>query len=453
MARHAPAEVVALWQRVTRQCPALRSVSSLALGFSGGLDSTVLLHLLCCWRDAGLLTAGLRALHIHHGLQSAADDWLQHCQRQCQRWQVPLSVRRVQVANTAGRGLEEAARAARYEAFLQLLARDEGLLLAHHADDQAETVLLHLLRGSGVLGLAAMPALRDLDGHPLLRPLLSVSRQELLDYACSHGLQWVEDPSNGDQHHDRNFLRHDILPRLAARWPAAISSLGRSAVLAAEAAEVLDALAEQLVGGADGANANRLPLAVIAAQPRAQARLLLRTWLRRQALAFGAPAPTFQEVERCWQDLVTGATGGYRKLLLAGGRLHLHAYREALTLLPPLPPLAPELLWHPHEPLMLPAPLGSLHWCAAEPAPATLTVRFGVEGLRVPKRDGHTQSLSQFWQQQGVPPWLRVCVPFVFCAGELVAIGEWPLPPTDSSSHGNCKVLLRWQRSHLLCGW
>ena len=453
MARHAPAEVVALWQRVTRQCPALRSVSSLALGFSGGLDSTVLLHLLCCWRDAGLLTAEMRVLHIHHGLQSAADDWLQHCQRQCQRWQVPLSVRRVQVANTAGRGLEEAARAARYEAFLQLLARDESLLLAHHADDQAETVLLHLLRGSGVLGLAAMPVHRDLDGHPLLRPLLSFSRQELLDYACSHGLQWVEDQSNGDQRHDRNFLRHDILPRLAARWPAAVSSLGRSAVLAAEAAEVLDALAEKLVGDADGASANRLPLAVIAAQPHAQARLLLRTWLRRQALSFRAPAPTFQEVERCWQELVAGASGGYRKLVLAGGRLHLHAYRDALTLLPPLPPLAAELLWHPQEPLTLPAPLGSLHWDSADPAPATLTVRFGVEGLRVPKRDGHRQSLSQFWQQQGVPPWLRGCVPFVFCAGELAAIGEWPLSPPGSSSHGNCKVLLHWQRSHLLCGW
>jgi len=453
MARHAPAEVLALWQRVTRQCPALRSASSLALGFSGGLDSTVLLHLLCCWRDAGLLTARVRALHIHHGLQLAADDWLQHCRRQCQRWDVPLSDQRVQVADTVGRSLEEAARTARYEAFLQLLSGGESLLLAHHADDQAETVLLHLLRGSGVMGLAAMPIHRDLDGHPLLRPLLSFSRQELLDHACSHGLQWVEDQSNGDRRHDRNFLRHDILPRLAARWPAAVSSLGRSATLAAEAAEVLDAVADRLVGGADGASANRLSLALIAAQPRAQARLLLRTWLRRQALSLGAPAPSFQEVERCWQELVAGATGGYRKLVLAGGRLHLHAYRNALTLLPPLPPLPAEVCWQPQEPLTLPAPLGSLHWCGDAPAPALLTVRFGVEGLRIPKRDGHTQSLSQFWQQQGVPPWVRGCVPFVFCAGELVAIGEWPLPSPDGSAQANCKVLLRWQRSHLLCGW
>ena len=187
--------------------------SALCVAFSGGLDSTVLLHLLVQLRLRGLVGGELRAIHIHHGLQTAADHWLSHCSRLCQQWQVPLVVSCVVVTRQQGESLEMAARRARYDAFATTLDRAELLLQAHHADDQAETVLMRLLRGSGVRGLGAIPAVRQLGAGRIVRPLLSCSRMQLRQYATANGLGWIDDPSNEDQQHDRNFLRAAILPQ------------------------------------------------------------------------------------------------------------------------------------------------------------------------------------------------------------------------------------------------
>jgi len=254
------------------------------VALSGGLDSTVLLHLLATWARQERLPP-LRAVHIHHGLQAAADAWPAHCQAVCAALGVPLQVLAVQVE--AGASIEQGARRARYAAFANNLVPGELLLTGQHADDQAETLLFRLLRGAGVQGLASMPVSRTLGGGQLLRPLLDCARAELQAYAQAHDLAWVEDPSNADSRFSRNFLRQRIMPLLVERWPRAQANMARSAEHLREAAQLLDELAElDLAAACADAPAYawlglpNLALAPLAALSEARQRNALRYWLR-----------------------------------------------------------------------------------------------------------------------------------------------------------------------------
>ena len=211
----------------------------LLIGFSGGLDSTVLLQLLAS--DPSMHRAGLRALHVHHGLQAAADAWAEHCARQAAALGVALEVLRVDVPRDGGHGLEAAAREARYAALAAALAPGETLATAHHLDDQAETFLLRALRASGPEGLGAMRPWRRFAGGWHWRPLLALPRATLQAWAQAHALEWIEDPSNALPDPDRNFLRLQVLPMLQRRWPHAAAALARSAELSAQADALLDA--------------------------------------------------------------------------------------------------------------------------------------------------------------------------------------------------------------------
>ena len=197
--------------------------------YSGGLDSSVLLHAV-----AKLPAITLRALHINHGLHTDADAWAEHCAAFCRALDIELEVVKVDVEKNAGKGIEAAARSARYKAIASHIQDDEVLLTAHHLQDQAETVLQRLLRGSGSQGLAAMRASSSAHGFKHTRPLLSVSKAELKAYADSEQLGWIEDPSNNKTDFDRNYLRHEIMPLLEQRWPQAIAALAHSAELLAE---------------------------------------------------------------------------------------------------------------------------------------------------------------------------------------------------------------------------
>ncbi|SED65663.1 tRNA lysidine(34) synthetase TilS [Pseudomonas anguilliseptica] len=253
------------------------------VALSGGLDSTVLLHLLASLAQREALPP-LSAIHIHHGLQAAADAWPAHCRELCEILSVPLQVDYVQIA--PGASLEQAARAARYAAFAARLGAGEVLLTAQHRDDQAETLLFRLLRGAGVQGLSAMPVSRALGAGQLVRPLLNCSRDELLAYAREHKLSWVEDPSNADERFSRNYLRRQVIPALLSRWPRASVSMARSAAHLSEAAQLLDELAQQDMATAQvSAEFAWLPLPSLAlpalrslSEPRQ--RNALRYWLR-----------------------------------------------------------------------------------------------------------------------------------------------------------------------------
>ncbi|WP_445937233.1 tRNA lysidine(34) synthetase TilS [Pseudomonas sp.] len=295
-----------------------RAAPAWHIALSGGLDSTVLLHLLASLAQREALPP-LSAIHVHHGLQAAADAWPAHCRALCAALSVPLQVEFVHVA--PGSSLEQAARDARYAAFAGRLGADELLLTAQHRDDQAETLLFRLLRGAGVHGLSAMPVSRALGVGQLVRPLLNCSRDELLAYAREHKLSWVEDPSNADERFSRNYLRRQVLPALLGRWPQAATNMARSAAHLSEAAQLLDELAQQDVAAAEVFSEFAwLPLPVLAlpvlrslSEPRQ--RNALRYWLR--------PLTAMPDSEHWagWQTLRDAAQDAAPVWKLAAGEL------------------------------------------------------------------------------------------------------------------------------------
>ncbi len=445
--------------RLLKLCPAITSAKALCVAFSGGLDSTVLLHLLWQLRNQGLLTAPLRALHVHHGLQRGADAWLEHCRQLCQQWNIAFTGSCVDAAARRGESPEARAREARYQAYAVELQPDEFLVQAHHCDDQAETLLLRLMRGSGVAGLSGMPVERVLAHGRLLRPLLGLHKQELEAYALHHKLPHVEDPSNADHRYDRNFLRAEILPRLQQRWPEAAASLVRSVELLQEAETLLHELAALDLSSAGLEFPNRLSLPALRQLSPARQRNLLRHWLLQQPEELAGTEMSYQLLQRCVHELIAPQTDEYAMLEWGEGRKarQLHRYRSALYLLLPLPQVPASCSWDPDMLLQLPAPLGCLQWMlpavanTAELLPLEVSFRHGSE--RVNKPDGHHQSLKHYCQQRGIPPWLRDLIPLLYHGHELSAIGEDLLPDTMLARVVKNVRPIRWQRSQLLCGW
>ena len=251
--------------------------SRIAVGLSGGMDSMVLLDALAS--VAGPRSLRLSAIHVHHGISANADAWASFCAKQCASRNVAFTLHRLDLERKSGQSLEAVARGARYQA---LMAADVDVVaLAHHADDQAETLLLQLFRGSGPRGISAMPAYRA--GRPtLLRPLLSLPRRLLTEYAHARGLAWIEDESNADSRHKRNALRNEIAPRLALHFPGYPETLSRAASRQAEASALLDELAS--IDAASGLDEDGLERALLARLSPERAGNVLRWFLRREGL-------------------------------------------------------------------------------------------------------------------------------------------------------------------------
>lgn len=397
------------------------------VAYSGGLDSHVLLHAL------SRLGIELAAVHVHHGLSPNAELWAEHCQAQCAALGVPCRVVRVEVARDAGKGIEAAARSARYAALEQVLGEGEMLLTAHHQDDQAETLLLMLLRGAGVAGLAAMPAVRACGRGRLARPLLGLPRSALHLYAQRHGLSWVDDESNFDTSLDRNYLRHELLPLLRRRWPAAERALARSAAHLAEAGELLAELAAADLGAAGGHRPGTLSVEALQALTPPRRRNLLRHWLRCR----GLPLPDTRHLQRIEQEVLPARPDAEPRVCWPGAEVR--RYRDDLYALPPLtPPPATELAWPQPEPLVLAdGRTLTMRACtgqglsAARCAGARVTVRFRAGGERcTPAGRGHTHELRKLFQEAGVPGWERERVPLLFVDGMLAqVVGYWLCEP------------------------
>ena len=392
--------------------------SKIVAGFSGGMDSTVLLHLLRCSSPAR--ERGLRAIHVHHGLHADADAWAAHCESLCAELDVPLTIVRIQVDHGDHRGPEGSARAARLQAFLRELKPDEVLALAHHRDDQAETVLLRLLRGAGGEGLAAMRRRSRLGSLHLWRPLLDVPRDALHAYALAHALRWIDDPSNAGIDFDRNFLRHRVLPQLTQRWPQAAGNLARSAGLLAEQAQALRALTATQLAGMQVAT-NVLDIARLRAYPRAARARILRAWLT-DLHGSAPPGRLLATIER---DLLAArhdarACTHWDGLIVQRWRDGLHGRRESASF-----PAGWSTRWDGRTPLALPDG-GRLLLDGADAFDTPLTVRprLGGERIRLPGRQHH-HALKHVLQDRDVPPWLRARLPLLYAAdGELLAAGD-----------------------------
>lgn len=418
------------------------------VGFSGGLDSTVLLHRLSVERD--IAAAGVRAIHVHHGLQPEADDWAHHCEKTGERMGIAIDVVRVKVA-AAGLGPEAAARDARHRAFEAALGPDEVLALAHHRDDQAETFLLRAMRASGPDGLAAMSAWRRFRHGWLWRPLLELPRERLLAYARAHDLSWIEDPSNGAIDFDRNFLRHRVMPLLRQRWPHADAALARSAGLSAAGHRLLAvddhaALEAAQAGGPavlDGASLGRLP-----ADRRAR---VLRLWVDRLGFA-PLPAIGVEQIER----VLLGAPADSKASFSWSGHVvrawqgRLYADRSCGVELP----VDYRAAWDGRAAMTLPTGDRLLlsddegGGRMAMPCAAGMVVhaRQGGERIRLPGRR-HSHALKHVLQDLGIPPWLRRRVPLVSDGqGRLLAAGDLVASATFDQRLRACGRRLVWQR-------
>jgi len=369
---------------VSLALPALRG-THVAVGLSGGVDSVVLLHRLRAL--APRLGFRLSAVHVHHGLSPHADSWATFCRKLCKEWGVPLAVTKVRVRRS-GVGPEAAARAARRAAFARVGA--DAIALAHHLDDQAETVLLNLLRGAGLRGASAMPAVGRLDGKVLLRPLLEVRRREVLAYARAHRLAWVEDESNRDDALTRNFLRLHVGPLLESRFPRWRENLARAARLFAAA----DARAERA----------------------------LRAFLARRGLR----APSEAKLVEMLKQLTS--RGARTRIRHDGKELRVYRGRVEVATAGEPPAFTP-LDWHGERRLPIAALSGELRFRRARGAGIAaalvdgrtfrVRLRGGGERLRPDPRRPR-RSLKNLFQEAGVPPWRRERLPMLFCGEELV---------------------------------
>lgn len=415
------------------------------LAFSGGLDSTVLLHRLVCWRQREPALQ-LRAIHIHHGLSANADRWVEHCQQVCQQWQVPLQVVRVTLAD-AGLGIEAHARQARYQAFREALQPGEALVTAQHLDDQCETFLLALKRGSGPTGLSAMAASADFAAGRLLRPLLNESRESLHQWAQAHQLKWIEDESNQDDAYDRNFLRLRVVPLLNARWPHFAEAVARSASLCGEQEQLLDEmLASDLAGLMDENGTLAIePLAAMSAPRRAA---LLRRWLAAQQ----ALMPSRDMPERIWQEVALAREDAAPCLRL--GDFAVRRYQQRLYWVKFQASLAErEIPWgDATKALTLPEALGELELLPGGPlraprADEPVSVRFRASGnLHIVGRQGG-RKLKKIWQELAVAPWHRDTTPLLFYGETLIAAADGLFVTKEGQAQEGEGLQLIWRKT------
>ncbi|SAD67747.1 tRNA(Ile)-lysidine synthase [Enterobacter cloacae] len=397
----------------------LLNFQSILVAFSGGLDSTVLLHQLVQWR-AQHPEVALRAIHIHHGLSPHADSWVQHCESVCMQWQVPLVVERVHLEDD-GLGIEAQARRARYQAFAQTLLPGEVLMTAQHLDDQCETFLLALKRGSGPAGLSAMGENSPFAGTQLIRPLLAQTREALEAWARQHELCWIEDESNQDDTYDRNFLRLRVTPLLQQRWPHFAQAVARSAALCAEQESLLDELLASDLADCITAHGTLLlvPLMMMSDVRRAA---LLRRWLA----GLNAPMPSRDGLERIWQEVALAREDASPCFRL--GEYEVRRYQSQLWWVKSVDgqseTVIPWLEWK--TPLALPAGLGSVQLISAgelrmPQEDETVSIRFKAPGLlHIVGRNGG-RKLKKIWQEQGIPPWRRDTTPLLFYGETLIA--------------------------------
>jgi len=395
------------------------------VAYSGGLDSHCLLAAMAALRNT--LAAPVVAVHVNHGLQPQSVDWGRHCAQVCEDLEIPLHTLGISVSVAGGDGVESAARAARYAAWERMLPENACLLTAHHQDDQAETLLLRLLRGAGPRGLASMLPVRRFGRGNIARPLLSFTRDALVQYAKGRRLQWIEDPSNEAQAFDRNFLRHSVIPLLKQRWPAAPGVIARAAAHAAEARGLLDEVASSDLGEASAHNP--LSLDCLSRLAPARRRNLFFFWLQENAV----PPPSTVQVDKGLPMLLEARGDG--SACLHWGKTDVRRFRRALYLVPavlPNPPRQP-IPWDLSSPLRIPG-IGDL---IAKPDPAdgalsraaclrgrlTVTFRTGGERCR-PTGSAGRRELKKVLQELAIPPWERSLIPLVRVDDELAAVGE-----------------------------
>lgn len=380
----------------------LENFDTIYLGYSGGLDSCVLLHILC---QNESVRQKLTAIHINHGLSPHAQDWVKQTQAICHDYSIRYQDYSVTIKQKSN--IEASARQERYAIFDKLLSHDKTvLLLAHHQNDQAETLLLHLLRGSGIDGLAAMPEWRSLGQGQLYRPLLTMSRYTLEEYARKHALTWIKDESNDSLGFDRNFLRHQIMPLLQERWPGLVKNLSRSAAHCAVAKEQIDDRAKSVLPSLlEDQRTDVISIKALIQHPRDMQKVLLRCWIEQQ----GGKKPSQVQLERILDEIIPASIDANPLVSWKGGEVR--RYQEKLYFIDNNSVLDSSLRWNDG---------------------ADIRFRQGGEKIRL---SGKTRELKKLFQAWKIPPWERDKIPLIYINDVLACVSGWAI--ADGFNHYN----------------
>ncbi len=420
-----------------------QEITAWVIALSGGCDSRLLLSLAAELRQTVLEDGGrapaLRALHIDHGIHPDSRRWAQQCQHWCEQLNVPLTVHRVSVKGHR-QGLESLARKARYRVFEQEIQSGELLLMAHHRDDQAETLLLRLLRGAGVKGMAAMPEARVLGQGLLFRPLLALSRKAIEAEVRQRQLDWLDDPSNGDTAFDRNFLRHKLLPVFAERWPDASLRFSKAAELQAEAAELLQTYLEADLQALVMEDTS-LDLASLAKFSEPRQRAVLRAFVQSHGVEPGREA-LLELLRQCFAEGDRQPEWRFKQRVFRRYQQRLYCVKDK-SFSPVQVQRWPDLSQ------VLPLEMGVL---SAEKGGCFLpkgevSIAWREPGQRCQLAgETHSRSLKKLLQQWQVPQWQRGQVPLIFCDGELAAIADYAICEGFACEEGQ-GWRLSWQRA------
>lgn len=409
----------------------------LVVGYSGGRDSTALLH--AC--VTAISDIPVVAWHVCHHLDPAATAWAEHGAACCEALGVAFERIDVTVDMRQG-GMEAAARRARYDAIAARLAPNDVFVTAHHADDQAETVLLQALRGAGMRGLAAMPDVAPLGAGRLWRPWLTIPRRDIAAYGAAHDLAFVDDASNADVARARGYLAAHVWPPLIARWPSAASTLARVATHAARASEAIDALAAIDLEAARSPDGT-LAIARLARLSDSRQAEVLRRWLAEHE----APPPDHRHIAAIQALLAAREHNSPR---VAYASVEVRRFDARLFVMPRLP-AAPDtdtaIAWTTPEPLRLPGGAGRL--VAVNPAgarawPNGLEVRFLRGGERFIRSDGRHRRIKDALREARMPPWLRERLPLVYCHDALIAIADRDIGLSTGTSFGRVTPRFHW---------
>ncbi len=394
------------------------------IGYSGGVDSHVLLHL-CASITA--IKDKIIAVYVHHGLQAEAELWARHCKKIAEGLGVDFKVLRVNALPSQGESPEEAARNARYTALKLLIDTDDVLMVAQHRDDQLETVLLQLFRGSGLRGLSAMPESAAFGRGLMLRPLLNIAKPAIDDYAQKHALSWVNDPSNLSNDYDRNFLRNAVLPLLKQRWPACDKTVARSARHCADAQVMVSEHAEALFRGVFNEVDKTLCIRKLMSCKATEQALIIRRWF--QILQLKMPAQAF--IERLQTDVILARED--REPELSGQGYCVRRYRDKLYCLKVVTPeIVSENIWSAEQNSIKVSENQTLFWHLSsvgidrtqwQKAIIIVRTRSGGEKISLPGRQGR-HALKKLFQEAGIPPWERDAIPLVYLDDKLVAVGD-----------------------------
>jgi len=402
---------------------------SFVVAYSGGLDSAVLLQLMSLIQQADS-SVNVRAIHVNHQLQLDADLFQQHCEMVCASYGIPIAISVVKVEYVKGDSLEAKARECRYDCMLSQLQPNECLLTAHHLDDQAETILLQLMRGAGVKGLAAMPLVNTVNDIEVLRPMLSICHEDIVLYAKENNLCWIDDKTNNDTSFDRNYIRHKVMPILSARWPQAAVTLSRSARHCAVSNELIEAEALQLLSPllVDGCQLSISGLLKLSPSWQNQ---VLRQWL----LHMKAPLPDENQLVAMMSNVVLAKEDAMPCVQWKG--YVVRRFAGSLYVMPCLSDHDNTLsyIWDMKSDLVLPSINIKLdHNCIIikeiyrtcndlDHYTGSVVIKFrrGGERMTLPGKS-HSESLKNILQQRNIAPWQRDRVPLVFYQDKLIAV-------------------------------